>query len=127
MKMSDLFTCDEKINAQQLDEKLIKYNNEVYKYWRLLKLYKQQLEVYKKRLFDFKLEANKQKIILEDYKKKVETVDKYLCKICYEEYVNCLIMPCMHFVTCKKCIQKIHDSKCPVCRNNFLEYLEIFS
>ena len=46
--MSDIFLCDEKINSNQLDEKLVKYNNEVYKYWKLLRLYKSQLEVYKK-------------------------------------------------------------------------------
>ena len=125
--MSDIFLCDEKINSQQLDEKLVKYNNEVYKYWRLLKSYKSQLEIYKKLVFDFKLEANKQKIILEKYKTKVEAVDKYLCKICFEEYVNCLIMPCMHFVACNKCIKQLKDNKCPMCRNQFLEYLEIFS
>ena len=125
--MSDIFLCDEKINSNQLDEKLIKYNNEVYKYWKLLRLYKSQLEVYKKLVMDFKLEANKQKVILEEYKRKVGTVDKYLCKICFEEYVNCLIMPCMHFVSCKKCIEKIQDNNCPLCRNPFLEYLEIFS
>lgn len=125
--MSDLFLCDEKINTQQLNEKLTKYNNEVYKNWRLLRLYKKQLEVYQKLLFDFKMEINKHKIIIEHYKEKINRVDKYICKICFEKDINCLIMPCMHFVACKECISQLETNHCPVCRTIFPEYLEIFS
>lgn len=123
----NIYLCDENINnPSELNEKLDRYNMEVYKYLKLIDLYKRQIKVYEQLSIDFKTEAHKQKVILENYKKNVENIDKYICKICFENYCDCIVMPCMHFVCCTSCIQQITDNKCPMCRNAFVEYLKIF-
>lgn len=44
------------------------------------------------------------------------------CQICYEEKRNCLLMPCLHFLFCARCIDQHFQSnenghrQCPVCR-----------
>jgi len=43
----------------------------------------------------------------------VET-QKTICQICYENKRNSVIMPCMHFLYCNKCLSS--QKNCPVCR-----------
>lgn len=44
------------------------------------------------------------------------------CQICYEEKRNCLLMPCLHFLFCAKCIDQHFQASenghrlCPICR-----------
>jgi hypothetical protein len=42
-----------------------------------------------------------------------------LCKICYENPMNCIILPCAHFAICINCSKKL--DKCPVCRGSIKE------
>jgi baculoviral IAP repeat-containing protein 2/3 len=37
-----------------------------------------------------------------------------LCKICMDEEVGVVFLPCGHLVTCVNCAPSLHD--CPVCR-----------
>lgn len=124
--MSNIFLNDHNINYKQLDENLVKYNQEVYKYSKLVMIHKKQLESYRKLLMEIKTEIYKEKTILDNYKEKVDNIDKYICKICYENYCDCVISPCMHFTCCLECVQKITDKKCPYCRQVFKDYLKLF-
>jgi hypothetical protein len=44
------------------------------------------------------------------------------CQICYEEKRNCVLMPCLHFLFCAKCIDQHFQASenghrlCPICR-----------
>ena len=124
--MSDIFLSDENINNQDLDSKIIYYNNQLFKYYRLMRLYKKQICIYNELIIQLKIETNKLKIVLENYQKKIDNIDKFICKVCFEEYCNCVIMPCMHFVSCENCISKLNDNVCPMCRSPFLEYVKVF-
>lgn len=54
------------------------------------------------------------------------------CKICYENYINCLIEPCGHMSTCLTCINHIKDTstddeiKCPMCNGLILNCKNIY-
>jgi hypothetical protein len=54
---------------------------------------------------------------------KSNTGDKYICKICYERNVDCILM-CDNSsnkscVICKNCSQKLKSNTCPFCRVPF--------
>ena len=125
--MSDIFLCDENINNENLDSKINYYNNQLYKYYKLTKLYKKQISIYNNFIIKLKLETNKLKLILKNYSKNVDNVDKFLCKVCFEKYCDCVITPCMHFVSCEDCLSKLNETKCPMCRTPFLEYIKVFT
>tara|TARA_Y100000114_G_C11722394_1_gene309181 strand:+ start:530 stop:907 length:378 start_codon:yes stop_codon:yes gene_type:complete len=124
--MGDIFLNDHNINYRQLDENLIRYNQKIYTYSKLIMTHKIQLENYRKLLKEIKTQIYKEKIVLNNYKKHVDDIDKYICKICYEKYCDCVISPCMHFTCCLECVEKITDKKCPYCREEFKEYLKLF-
>jgi len=41
---------------------------------------------------------------------------KNLCIICMDQPRNTVLMPCMHFLYCSKCIQTLKENHCPSCR-----------
>ena len=50
--------------------------------------------------------------------------DVFLCKICYNEKINCVFVPCGHAFSCWSCSVKVLC--CPVCRVNFTAIQQIF-
>lgn len=51
-----------------------------------------------------------------------------LCQICFERQRNCVIMPCIHFLYCGRCITEHKskgDSRCPTCRGSINGELEV--
>tara|TARA_B100000242_G_C42935012_1_gene433613 strand:- start:4 stop:396 length:393 start_codon:yes stop_codon:yes gene_type:complete len=52
--------------------------------------------------------------------------DEYICKICMENPINCVLEPCMHFCICQSCIDNLPDRKCPICRQECNFYNKVF-
>lgn len=52
--------------------------------------------------------------------------EEYICKICMENKIDCILEPCMHFIMCQKCIEELTDRKCPICRQDCTFYNKIF-
>lgn len=46
------------------------------------------------------------------------------CQICMVNDLNCLLFKCGHLCCCVECVKRI--DKCPICRNEIKDYLEIF-
>lgn len=46
------------------------------------------------------------------------------CKICWDEEIQVLFIPCGHLNSCKKCASKIY--KCPLCRIHFEKFVPAF-
>ncbi|CAI0552593.1 unnamed protein product [Linum tenue] len=40
--------------------------------------------------------------------------EKILCRVCFEEHINVVILPCRHHALCSTCCEKC--KKCPLCR-----------
>lgn len=47
-----------------------------------------------------------------------------LCKVCMQNRVSIVILPCAHLSSCEKC--SIFLRKCPICRSNFKGYVRAF-
>ena len=122
--MDHIFLSDNTINT--LDENLINYNKKIYKYLKIIKNYQYQINLYRKLVIDLKLETNKLQIIYTEYNKKIEKIENYICKVCFESYCDCIIIPCMHFISCEKCLQKLNNNMCPICRTKFDKYVRVF-
>ena len=60
----------------------------------------------------------------------IETVMKSeeanLCIICCEKPRSVLPKPCLHLSCCKKCFDSLKKKECPICRDRFEGYNEIF-
>lgn len=50
--------------------------------------------------------------------------EKILCRICFEEQINVLLLPCRHHILCRTCGEKC--KKCPICRVFIEERLPIY-
>ncbi|KAJ4839857.1 hypothetical protein Tsubulata_030163 [Turnera subulata] len=50
--------------------------------------------------------------------------DKILCRICFEEQINVVLLPCRHHVLCSTCGEKC--KKCPICRVAIDERLPVY-
>jgi len=61
---------------------------------------------------------------LEQENKKLE--DIFICKICFKNTPNILLLPCSHLCVCEDCVKKITNKKCPICRNLFRQINTIF-
>jgi len=46
------------------------------------------------------------------------------CKICFENEINAVLLPCAHMVACLACSRKI--SHCPVCRKRISKAQQVF-
>jgi ATP-dependent DNA helicase PIF1 len=58
-----------------------------------------------------------------EYKQDIEE-DK-LCVVCKENSKNVVLLPCRHMCLCKICSENIN--KCPICRKDINEYMQVFS
>tara|TARA_Y100000389_G_C17341108_1_gene453382 strand:+ start:560 stop:952 length:393 start_codon:yes stop_codon:yes gene_type:complete len=59
--------------------------------------------------------------------KQMDTIlDEYLCKICMDNPINCILEPCMHFCICQDCVEILTDKKCPICRVECNFYNKVF-
>ena len=74
---------------------------------------------------DKKLEEMKTKLsVLE-----TEMDKKEECKICHFAPRNCIILPCGHFMACRRCINKHISTKgnvCPYCNLTIESYPKVF-
>jgi hypothetical protein len=58
-----------------------------------------------------------------------DTNNKFLCSICLDRTIQCILIPCKHMCTCNKCAEKIrkkNNSRCPICRQNFHQIWDVF-
>ncbi|XP_042393158.1 uncharacterized protein LOC121984336 [Zingiber officinale] len=49
--------------------------------------------------------------------------EKVLCRICFEEEICVVLIPCRHHILCKSCSEKCN--KCPVCRVVIEEWMQL--
>ncbi len=62
---------------------------------------------------------------MKKYKEENERLkDSQLCKICMDEEMQVLFMPCNHFVTCEECAKVV--KQCPICREDILNTIRVF-
>lgn len=50
--------------------------------------------------------------------------DKILCRVCFDEQINIVLLPCRHHVLCSVCCKKC--KKCPICRVYIEERLPVY-
>jgi hypothetical protein len=54
---------------------------------------------------------------------------QFMCSICYQRTVRCILIPCKHMCTCNECADQIRkklNSVCPICRQSFNEVWDVF-
>lgn len=49
-----------------------------------------------------------------------------ICKICLENDLNSVFIPCGHAVACGKCSLSLNNNTCPICRNVYFKSIKIF-
>ncbi|XP_062159206.1 uncharacterized protein LOC133866634 [Alnus glutinosa] len=50
--------------------------------------------------------------------------EKILCRVCFEEQINVVLLPCRHHILCSTCCEKC--KKCPICRVSIEERLPVY-
>ncbi|CAN8238930.1 unnamed protein product [Cochlearia groenlandica] len=50
--------------------------------------------------------------------------EKILCRVCFEEPINVVLLPCRHHVLCSTCCEKC--KKCPICRVLIEERMPVY-
>ncbi|KAF2310416.1 hypothetical protein GH714_009735 [Hevea brasiliensis] len=50
--------------------------------------------------------------------------EKILCRVCFVEQINVVLLPCRHHVLCSTCCEKC--KKCPICRVVIEERLDVY-
>ncbi|KAJ0038067.1 hypothetical protein Pint_23334 [Pistacia integerrima] len=50
--------------------------------------------------------------------------EKILCRVCFEEQISIVLLPCRHHILCSTCSEKC--KKCPICRVFIEERLSIY-
>ncbi|XP_022777000.1 uncharacterized protein LOC111318409 isoform X4 [Durio zibethinus] len=50
--------------------------------------------------------------------------EKILCRVCFEEQINVVLLPCRHHVLCSTCCEKC--KRCPICRVSIEERLLVY-
>lgn len=50
--------------------------------------------------------------------------EKILCRICFEDQINMVLLPCRHHVLCSSCCEKC--KKCPICRVSIEERMAVY-
>ena len=48
---------------------------------------------------------------------KRQRADEETCKICFQEEVNTVLVPCGHIVACSKCAERLQEKPCPICKS----------
>ncbi|XP_076235397.1 E3 ubiquitin-protein ligase RNF34 isoform X2 [Calliopsis andreniformis] len=54
----------------------------------------------------------------------METQDENLCKICWDDPVECVILECGHMACCLKCGKQM--SECPICKQYVVRVVRVF-
>ena len=61
--------------------------------------------------------------VMEDFKQLTqETTELRICKICFEQEINCVLLNCGHLAVCLSCANsmvqrvKAYKAECPICR-----------
>lgn len=49
-----------------------------------------------------------------------------ICKICLENDLNSVFIPCGHAVACGKCSMSLNNNTCPICRKVYLKSIKIY-
>ncbi|XP_045828351.1 uncharacterized protein LOC123920196 [Trifolium pratense] len=50
--------------------------------------------------------------------------EKILCRVCFEEQINVVLLPCKHHILCSTCCEKC--KKCPICRGTIEERMPVY-
>ncbi|KAK3041289.1 hypothetical protein RJ639_001391, partial [Escallonia herrerae] len=50
--------------------------------------------------------------------------EKILCRVCFEEQINVVLLPCRHHILCSSCCEKC--KRCPICRVYIEERLPVY-
>jgi len=50
-------------------------------------------------------------------------LDSMLCKVCYEEEMVTVFIPCRHVYACVKCAEEIDE--CPICKENVFSFIQL--
>ncbi|KAM7484518.1 hypothetical protein LguiA_000527 [Lonicera macranthoides] len=50
--------------------------------------------------------------------------EKILCRVCFEEQINIVLLPCRHHILCSSCCERC--KKCPICRVYIEERLPVY-
>lgn len=69
----------------------------------------------------YKIESQRLKSSLNNIRK-----DTNVCTICFDNQIDKLCYPCGHLCVCSNCTKRINDSKCPICRKEVKEYVNVF-
>ncbi|EPS59560.1 hypothetical protein M569_15246, partial [Genlisea aurea] len=49
--------------------------------------------------------------------------EKILCRVCFDEQINVVLLPCRHYVLCSNCCGKC--KRCPICRITIEDRLQV--
>lgn len=49
------------------------------------------------------------------------------CLVCVYEKPNALIYPCGHLHYCLACAKKVNNNRCPTCRSEILDIVQVFN
>lgn len=49
-----------------------------------------------------------------------------ICKICFENDLDSVFIPCGHAVACGKCSLSLNNNTCPICRKVYLKSIKIY-
>ena len=52
------------------------------------------------------------------------TGESDLCKVCMDNWVDCVLLECGHMMTCVECGKKLQE--CPMCRQNISRIVRVF-
>ena len=112
---------------------LVQLEGEVAERTQALKRKTRQL-VESRRHYEDRLRQQQQALqeLEENLDKKLQKLYTYLlikaqqaeCKVCFDEEVQVLFLPCRHLVTCGKCANRLNE--CPMCKENILDKKRAF-
>ena len=75
-----------------------------------------------------KRKPEKKKTIQEEIKEKEREVERFRsrlqCKVCLDEQVGTLFLPCRHLICCVNCAVSVN--KCPLCREKIIGTIKTF-
>ena len=64
--------------------------------------------------------------LVQDETSGVCEADELLCKVCLDEKLAVLLLPCAHFCVCKKCATELPSGLCPMCRSTVETRIDVF-
>lgn len=57
-------------------------------------------------------------------KSEVDSDDSNMCKICWDEPIDCVLLDCGHMTTCTACGKRLNE--CPICRQFIVKCVHVF-